>query len=194
MILPEGYAHITMFGGGTGMPQGWAWTLGLDIEDYSGTPQQLANGIRDDLVSSTLMTNFQSTVVHQGVLVKFGPTSTGPSATNTAPVAGTAAGNQAPPNQATLVHKSTAFGGRAGRGRMYLPPVNEGSITPDGLIDSALVNAIQTDLASFFAALDTRLVHPVLLHGAGSPLSTPSLITDVRVDGRIATQRRRLRR
>lgn len=140
------------------------------------------------------MTNFQATVIHESVLVKFGPSATGPSAENTSALAGSAAGSQAPPNVAVLVTKNTAFGGRAGKGRMYLPPLNETSLTADGLIDSSLRAAIQVDVDVFFNAIEARGWLPVVLHGANSPLSTPSVIQSYAVDGRVATQRRRLRR
>jgi hypothetical protein len=77
---------------------------------------------------------------------------------------------------------------------MYLPPVSENSITAGGLIDTAVVIAIQADVNDFFARLLVRGYRHVLLHGATSPLQTPSGVNATTVDGKIATQRRRLRR
>jgi hypothetical protein len=46
---------------------------------------------------------------------------------------------------------------------------------------------------NFLADLGTALLIPVVLHGATSPLSTPTTILELNVDGVAATQRRRLR-
>jgi hypothetical protein len=100
-----------------------------------------------------------------------------------------------PPSVAVLVRKSTSTGGKRGRGRFYLPwCLATTSVDEAGNVASAAQANLQTKCDSFKSQLAATpsFMPLVLLHQVGS--STPSLITGLTVDGRVATQRRRIGR
>lgn len=126
--------------------------------------------------------------------------------------AGGLVGDAAPSNCALLLKKYTTRAGRRGRGRMYVPGIPEALVEPGGQVDSAhlafwnttilpTVLGFVTDLGSGFTDGE---IAPVLLHDllrdpeTGDPIPGSGLPPDRMValqpDGRIATQRRRLRR
>lgn len=116
------------------------------------------------------------------------------------PITGGISSAPLPQNCCQLVRKRTSAAGRRGRGRMYLPPPAEGQVDPQGTISSADVAITQAAVDDWLAELGTPTLGqpampPVILHrseGAGvEPPPTP--VTALTVDGRIATQRRRLR-
>jgi hypothetical protein len=127
-------------------------------------------------------------------LVKYGPNATGEAGVYSNPLAGTAAATSAGPNTSYLVRKNTGFGGRTGRGRLYLPGVTDTAYLEGGAILAATVTAV----TNAFEALRTSLISvgivPTLLHAPGSPVTLPRPITSFSCDSRAATQRRRLRR
>lgn len=97
-------------------------------------------------------------------------------------------------NCALLVNKSTASGGRANRGRMYLPPLhlNEGAVDAAGNISSSPLAGIQLRLNATLAALAVADWQPVLFHQGVSP-AAPTNVTALTAQSLIATQRRRMR-
>lgn len=107
-----------------------------------------------------------------------------------------------PPNVAVLVHKTTARGGRRGRGRMYIPwCLATASITEGGVVLTADVTRIQNAVIAWAAQVATLSGPVVLLHRPSGPEVTPpttpgppNVVTGWRVDPLIATQRRRLGR
>lgn len=106
-----------------------------------------------------------------------------------------------PPNCAFLVKKTSTLAGRAGKGRWYFPGVREGSVDDVGAITVAEVAAWDTSLATYLASIQNiaGVANMVLLHNralgqADAEFWSPSPITVMRCDGRIATQRQRLRR
>ena len=191
-VIPSGYAQINWKFTGTSCPNGAEVTLGVDVSSYGGTPAAAA-GDAISAYNTTVDAITPATVTLSSVLVKFGPNATGPSAEVSSGNAGSGGGASASPNVAWLVHKQTAQGGRAGRGRMYWPGVQESEVDPSGVLSTAFVTGAQTAMNNFLSALATDLLIPVVLHGATSPLSTPTTILTLSVDGRAATQRRRLR-
>ena len=191
-LIPSGFAQINWRFTGTSCPNGAEVTLGANISSYTGSPADAASdaiAAYNDNVDGIM----PGTVTLSSVLVKFGPNATGPSAEVTSGNTGSGGGVSATPNVAWLVHKSTALGGRAGRGRMYWPGVQESEVDPSGVLSGAFVSGAQTAMDAFLSDLGLALLIPVVLHGAASPLSSPTTITELTVDGRAATQRRRLR-
>lgn len=113
-----------------------------------------------------------------------------------AAVVGGASGSYAPPNCAVLFHKTTARGGRRGRGRMFLPwAVLQSSLDETGIITSAYVTTLTNAALAWRTALSSATVPLVLLHGPGkTPVVAPDPVTSITADRMIATQRRRLGR
>jgi hypothetical protein len=105
-------------------------------------------------------------------------------------------GTSLPPNNAALIHKVTARGGRRGRGRMYIPwclalaDAGEG-----GAITSARQTALNNAMAVLKTRLETASTPMVLLHNPGhTSMGAPDLVTALRADNLIGTQRRRVGR
>jgi len=193
MIIPAGYAQINAIHTGAGVPTGAQWTIGVDRTAFSGDPQNVAQAFETILLNSGLYANVHSDCDMTSVLVKFGPNETGPSALEPANEPGTGGtGGAAAP--AFLIHKNTDLGGRAGRGRFFLPGVPETAVGPGGVLASGVTTAVNTALASFWLDMGDENLGLVLLHSEGSPITTPTVITSLSCDPVVATQRRRQRR
>ena len=119
------------------------------------------------------------------------------------------------PNAAVLIHKRSAVGGRRNRGRMYLPwYTTDAGVDELGNLNSAELNAIQTTMTAYRVAIagDANLGDMVILHDSSKYTVTrpsptvkqitrttvvtpsPTVITALVCDPRIATQRRRMGR
>jgi hypothetical protein len=193
MLIPVGFAQINAIHTGSALPFGAQWTLGVDITALAFTPTEVAQQFEAALLASNLYDSVAQNVTLTSVLVKFGPNATGESTLEPANEPGTV-GTAASPNTAYLIHKNTAAGGRAGRGRFFLPGVSDAKIEPNGTLASGIASDLNTALNIFHAELVAGDLPPVLLHAEGSPISTPTPITSFSCDTRAATQRRRLRR
>jgi hypothetical protein len=103
-----------------------------------------------------------------------------------------------PQNSSWLVHKSTGFGGRRNKGRMYVPGVFESSVNDIGQVDGTAISDWNGSLATFRTAiLAVAGVSALsLLHTPSDddPTPTGTDVTALTMDSVIATQRRRLRR
>jgi hypothetical protein len=115
---------------------------------------------------------------------------------NAATVPGDNSDEPLPPNCALLVRKATASGGRRNRGRMYIPGLAlRPSTSPAGVLDGGAFSALDSDAAAFRIAVEASpLVGPdglLLFHSESPATATP--ITQLLVQQKIATQRRRLR-
>lgn len=100
---------------------------------------------------------------------------------------GVASGEMLPFQCATSVTWTTAFATRAGRGRIYLPPLAV-SVIDTGRLSAAAVTTIVTSINAMWAALDTGGL-ALSLYGATSHVTTP--VTGGNVGDVIDTQRRR---
>lgn len=193
MTIPAGFGQINWLLTGASLPTGAQVTMGIDVSGTTDSPADVAAFAItqwDDHFAPSIVDGYTLS----GCLVKFGPEATGPSATVGTTVGGEAPGLPATPNCAYLAQKLTAFGGKAGKGRMYIPGVPEPQMDGAGNLDGTWRANLQTALNLSLAAFDTANVPWVLLHQAGSPLSVPTPITSITVASRIATQRQRLRR
>lgn len=107
-----------------------------------------------------------------------------------------------PPNCAVLAHKTTARGGRRGRGRMYLPWVVAGNnVSEAGALQAGDITRIQNGITAWRVAVGATAGPLVLLHRNSGPAvqpptvpGPPNPILNMIVDPLIATQRRRLGR
>lgn len=103
---------------------------------------------------------------------------------------GAAGGEMMPLNSCYLVQKRTVLGGRRGRGRMFLPGVSIGATEEDGTVSIGVVGGIETNIIAMLAEMPAGW-QPALLH-ATAPF-TPTQIAAFAAQGKIATQRTRLR-
>lgn len=190
-LIPVGTAQVNLIFTGTSLPNGAECTFGVDL-GVGGNPTVIAGLVDDAVGVSGFMSNLSNEVELSSILVKFGPVSTGASAQISTSHSGSA-GVGGPPNVTFLVRKTTDDGGRAGRGRMYLPQPAESQVAPSGAVEGAAHSALQSDLDTFFGELVASDIPMLVLHGSGSPISVPSEVTALVLDGHVATQRRRLR-
>jgi len=98
-----------------------------------------------------------------------------------------------PQNCAYLFRKQTALGGRANRGRGYIPGIPEGDVSTVGIVSGTSLSAFITAMADYRNDLiaHARVSTPVVLHD--DAMLTPTAITNLSAKTTIATQRRRLR-
>lgn len=193
MVIPATYAQANFRFGNEAAPTGAECTLGLNPLDGTDTPLVVATAV-GSAFNTHIMPLLSGSLQFLDVLVKFGPDETGPSAEYGLGTFGELSSMSEVPSVAALIQKNTALGGRAGRGRMYVPGV------PETLVNSSgqLVAPYDTQLTDAFEAFRAQLlaadIEPVLLHGVSSPITIPTVITSFTASTRVATQRRRLRR
>ena len=117
-------------------------------------------------------------------------------------VACTMSGTSLPANCAVLVQKLTSRGGRRGRGRMYIPwAATTSGVGEDGKLVAGDVTRVTAAVQVWLPKV-AELVGPVvLLHRESGPEvdppttpGPPNVVTSIRVDPLVATQRRRLGR
>lgn len=106
-------------------------------------------------------------------------------------VIGGSATESCPPQVAYLIRKSTGVPGRQHRGRMYAPGVRESTVNGGGIIDSSQRAAISANFEALRAGLVAEDLDPVILHSEMAVTPTP--ITEMSCETRVATQRGRLR-
>jgi hypothetical protein len=194
MEIPVDFAQVNLVFGGLSCPTGAEITLGLEIGDYAGSPTNAAEDVKDAWDVANINTLQVVTCELRETRVKFGPNATGPFGLNTTVIAGTDGSPGVSPNTAFLIHKVTNLGGRAGRGRCYLPGVDETQIDDSGDIDSTLTDAMTAAWAVFKTQLEAGNLNPTLLHAVDSPIDSPTPITEFVCDGIAGSQRRRMRR
>lgn len=193
MLIPDGYAQANWKFSGSAVPTGAEVTCGFDLGSFTGSPADAA------AIFISAWTNYLSPlqVVScdlASVLVKYGPNLTGPSAEVASGFSGIVITDGFVPSVSVLVQKNTDLGGRAGRGRFFVPGIPENQFDESGLMSPLNAQTWQDNLDDFFAAVDVGDFSPVLLHGVTSPIATPTTVRSFTVSTRAATQRRRLRR
>jgi len=193
MEIPTGFAQVNFLFGGGAFPTGAEVTLGLDVQGFIGTPQDAADTALTHW-AATIRLSQTSALTLLGTSIKYGPTATGPSAVSAGPFAGGLSDDPSPSAVAMLVRKLTAAGGRAGRGRMFVPGLGDAQIGTGGAILGSYRTTMQGHLDDFMTAMNGDDLTPVLLHNAGSPIAVPTEITSLQLDSTAATQRRRQRR
>lgn len=193
MIIPANYAQANFQMTGTACPTGAECTLGLDMTVNTGDPVTIAQFLYEQWVADICAIQSQE-VTLANVHVKFGPEATGPAADFGGSSTGENTASGCQPQVAMLVQKLTNQGGRAGRGRLFMPGLVEADVNQSGLIDSGVLATAIGAWEAFRAALDAIDIGPVVFHGAGSPLTTPTFIDTLLPVAQVATQRQRNRR
>jgi hypothetical protein len=189
MAIPSGFVRVTLPWVGDAAPTGAANVLcfrnmgDLDAEAI----QVLINANADE----SCFADVSETLSVPTMLIKFGPDETGALYELGCGIEGSDTGAVGAAAPAALIKKSTATGGRKGRGRMYLPGITEQRIDPGGVLVSSFRLTLETDAQNFFADLDTGGLVLAVEHADGS---TPSDVTGISCAATLATQRRRQRR
>jgi hypothetical protein len=193
LIIPPGYAQVTHSWSITMDPEPMSCVLGLDLSG-TGDLSTLAAALASDFQNANAAGGRYAPWSYRGVVLRVGQDG-GPPGIYEAPlsVLGTANGPTPPNNCAMLVRKVTGAGGRANRGRLFLPcfNVDEASVDAGGNVTSAALTAYQAFITDW---LDTSVYNYVILHDSTSPEITPTPILNHVVQPKIATQRRRMRK
>lgn len=191
-VVPVGYGRAALLFRNIASSRSQAITFGFG-DDPTASPNAIATSIRGDWLANFIPAALSTQYLLYGVQVSINR-GTGPlSGQNMAPSAGTGTQDVASPNVAILMTKDTEEGGRANRGRVYLPNgyTNEVSINSVGVLDSGFVTSTQTRWSGFIADLLADSLPMVILHPADGP--EPTAVAGGTVQALVATQRRRLR-
>lgn len=189
MEIPTGYGQLTFEYGGNALAYPAVNTLGFVIGTAESPLYCATNGAA--LWETNVMPLLCDEVELASVLAKWGPTETGPSAEVFPADPGGDNGNPDRANTCYLITKNTEFGGRQGRGRLYLPGVTEDQASDYGTIAPARVSALNDAFDDVLSGMISAGFAPALLHGNSL---TPYAITSFSASGVTATQRRRMRR
>lgn len=192
LVIPPGYAQVAYRFLLANDPEEIITTLGVDTDVFPGNLTG-ATALRDKWTETWGAVGRSASYTFRGVYLRVGQDG-GPPVVVQVDSLSVGTGSQVPPPQncALLVKKQTASGGRANRGRMYLPPypIGEGDITANGVIADGQVTTLQGVINTWLNEVGAYVV----LHDSESPVTTPTPITSFILDRVIATQRRRLRR
>jgi hypothetical protein len=211
MTIPAGFgeAHVR-YQANASYPNGAEWTFGFETTAPGATPTARAATILGIIAGTSIEALMSDSTAIESCLVKLGPDDTGPSGIATQTIAGTVASDTTSPNVALLVQKRTDLGGRAGRGRMYVPGLPELHVGTGGIVsatqhglwgvamDAIFVGLVGADMPMFL--LHDRPTVWTLVDGQprrvpvpGSVAPAPTEVTGLAVAEKVATQRRRLR-
>ena len=194
MNIPTGFAQINYVFTGVGLPNGAQCTLGVDLDEFAGTASTLASTMRINLEESQDLWDSTGTMVQLSECrVKLGPNATGAMASSPSTKAGSYSATDSLPSAAYLIRKNTSMGGRQGRGRLYWPGAVLQDCQDDGDLLTNLITEQDAGWSTFIGKVLADGLIPVLLRAEESPLQTPVTIESMTCQGRLATQRRRLR-
>jgi hypothetical protein len=189
VIIPVGFAQATYVFSSGFLPFGAVITHGIS-DNLLKTPDEIAEDLYQAF-SDNMLGSLHTSVNFDTVRIKRGPNSTGATGEFTGVLTGGQGGTAAPPNLAYLIEKNTGLGGRRGRGRLFLPGVEEGSVEGDGALGAVMLGGLITQSGLWLADIETAGYNMVLLH---SDATAPTEVTSLSVDPRAATQRNRMRR
>jgi hypothetical protein len=191
--IPAGFGQLAYRFALSTDPEPMIVTFGINVNFGSTGGQAKANSKADAFIAALPASSIVSGYRFLGCTIREG-NGEGESIVWDAPRihVGTAATATLPNNCAYLVKKNTATAGRRHRGRLYLPCLvgEESQVGANG----ALLGTLQADLQAAVGVMFPGDDY-VILHSAppGVAVPPPTVVTSLTVDGRIATQRRRMR-
>jgi hypothetical protein len=193
VLIPVGFAQVNYVFSGPAAPTGAQITVGIDVSGQTDPDATYVDAI-GLAFAGNVMNLMVDEITLDEVRVKYGPNATGRTVVVAFGTPGAINNVSENPNTAVLVQKHTALGGRAGRGRCYIPGALHDVFDSSGVMSGLSLAAWQAEVAQWFLDLSVAGADPVLLHGADSPIAVPTPITAVEVQNKSATQRQRLRR
>jgi len=190
MPIPLGFAQVSyIFSGLAAGPGGCMTTIGVDfpaVADPNVSTEQYHEAFADNIMPA-----LSQDVEHVETRVRF----SFPGGEAVFNLFGSTPGSDTstslPPNAAWPVLKFTSLGGRANRGRMFLPGVPEDIVGPNGAIESSAVSAFNTQLSAYAAAMEADDNELVLLHS--DPLAAPTPLVAMLSGTTVFTRGTRLR-
>lgn len=189
LVIPEGYYEAAFHHMQLGTTRPAVCTLGLeyDGDDFEGDAVEAVGGWVGLMGKLSSVVSFTKATMRNQIGIVWERAYLTP---------GGDTGEAAPYNTAYLVKKTTSSPGRANRGRMFLPGVNEVLLDSNGIINGSKITGLQTGLAAMKSTFEAYNFRPTILHnsptGGGAPIG-PTPIAAFAIQNQIATQRRRLR-
>lgn len=199
LVIPPGFGSAAIvLEGGVGT-QPFITTIGLDMTDAGGDYVAVANKVFDTYGVAFLESTSTDLSLTQVILSVGQDGGDQPTvSSDRAAVAGEATGDFAPLSVALLLNKRTAFLGRKGRGRMFIPGViKDNMVDISGRVGTTTIEAFNEILESWLAVLaagegiDAPAIPAVLLHSTATPAPTP--ISAMTVGPIVGTMARRIK-
>lgn len=188
-IIPAGYGQTTYVFAGASLPNGAVCTLGWRRTGIIPLPEAMTTYAASAAFLHESMSTSNCTLV--ALEFKLGPTLTGPTYRIESGQIGGQGTNAVPPNVAVLVRKTVADTSTRFAGRLFWPSMPEGTVDSAGQIESASVTQFQEAWDDHYTEIVAAGFEPVVLSATSSD---PRDVTSLDVQGRVATQRERLRR
>jgi len=195
VIIPPGFAHVAHVTTLDSDVEEMVTTYGVSLSD-SPVPNELAEDLHTGWGNNIVTPLYGDTYQLVRTEVRIGQDGGEPlQGVHSAVVLGIGSTARLPQNCAVLVQKRSALGGRANRGRMYVPgTLGESVVSDSGSITSSNLSGQQTAFNNFLTALQVGfgsfVTDMVILH---SSALEPTIVTSLNVQQLISTQRRRLR-
>lgn len=193
VIVPDGFGRAAIHFSLDGLVEDMVITFGI-TDDTGLSPNSVASAIRVNWTTAFALGELLDTWNVGPYDVSLNRGGAFFDGTDGTVQAGTVAGDGPPLAVCILARKSTDEGGRANRGRCYLPAgyIDEGSVSDAGVIDSTPHAQLTASWAAFIASMIGSNLDMVILHSEIG--LTPTPVTGSSVDNVVATQRRRQRR
>jgi len=188
--IPVGFGQVSyVFAGGPAGPGGAMVTLGLDVPP-DVAPAEMAEDLWDAF-STNIMPGLSSSLLFTEARLRFAVTTGEIVQSFFGETVGGDTSESSPPNVAWPVIKFSAFGGRANRGRWFLPGIPEDIVDPSGAINGDATDALNTQLGAFIADLAAANFVPVVLHS--DPELAPTVILAMLSGNKVYTRGSRVR-
>lgn len=190
LVIPAGAAQITFVYQLAGDPEPMNNVFGVDWSPVDNAPTTLQNIAAS--WGGSVMSRLSDTLTLLEVRATIAQDPDPPlSVTEIVDEQGGDSGAVLPQNCAYLLQKRSEHGGPTGRGRMFLPGVPESKVSNTGVVDGVERGIITGAAASFIDDL-VDFGTPMLIFHASA--EAPYQVVFLPCDGKIATQRERLRR
>lgn len=190
MPIPVGFGQVSyVFSGDAAGPGGCMVTLGLDVP--SGVaPLDLASDYQDAFVQN-IMPALSNDVTLTEVRLRISVAEGEVVQSLFGNFPGQDGSEASPPSVAWPVTKFSQFGGRANRGRWFLPGIPEDITEPSGAIQPAAITAFNEQLADYLEQMTSGDTGLVILHQ--SELAAPTPIVALLSGSLVFTRGSRLR-
>jgi hypothetical protein len=203
LVIPEGYAHVVHSLSWAGDTELMAITYGVKAATVGApaTPAEIA-ATCNGAFGTNVMPEMDGIITLVGTEVTWqaDPLPADPliGSVSASVAGGGTSGSVVPQNTAFLVHKRTATGGRGGRGRFYLPGVDESAVSDLGIVATLVRTDFNTALQAMLDDLNAGgfTEGMYVLHDSLGAFAAadPYLVTSLTMDTLVSTQRRRLRK
>jgi hypothetical protein len=193
VIIPPGYANIQFRMSATnGSASGHKGLTAIGVAIEAADPVQLMEDAKD-AYESFLSPYTGNLWEGDSIVLQVGTSGDPVTYEAGAWEGGSAGGEQLPPNCALLIKKLSGEGGRAHRGRMFIPSPAEDGVGNDGNLSPTQFASFTGDVNDFLAAIQAAdgVTDAVIFHTTDD--ESPTVITSLVAQRMIATQRRRLR-